>query len=106
MGATVVGILGSIYNHWSPGDALPSMMPGILVLLPAGLSVVGGLSANYQSPTSTVVSWLTTGISMIQGEYQLTRVKSNQVLTTIYKLQLASPLAFLDQWPLCWGAGQ
>lgn len=34
LGATVVGILGSIYGHWSPGDALPSMMPGILVLLP------------------------------------------------------------------------
>lgn len=34
IGATVVGILGSIYGHWSPGDALPSMMPGILVLLP------------------------------------------------------------------------
>lgn len=34
LGATVVGILGSIYGHWSPGDALPSMMPGIMVLLP------------------------------------------------------------------------
>lgn len=34
IGATVVGILGSIYGHWSPGDALPAMMPGILVLLP------------------------------------------------------------------------
>jgi uncharacterized membrane protein YjjB (DUF3815 family) len=34
MGATVVGILGSMYGHISKGDALPSMMPGILVLLP------------------------------------------------------------------------
>jgi hypothetical protein len=34
LGATVVGILGSIYGRWSPGDALPSMMPGILILLP------------------------------------------------------------------------
>ena len=37
LGATVVGILGSIYGHWSPGDALPSMMPGIMVLLPVSL---------------------------------------------------------------------
>jgi uncharacterized membrane protein YjjB (DUF3815 family) len=34
IGATVVGILGSMYGHISKGDALPSMMPGILVLLP------------------------------------------------------------------------
>lgn len=34
IGATVVGILGSMYGHFSKGDALPSMMPGILVLLP------------------------------------------------------------------------
>lgn len=33
-GATVVGILGTIYGHYSEGDALPSMIPGILVLLP------------------------------------------------------------------------
>lgn len=37
VGATVVGILGSIYGHWSPGEALPAMMPGILVLLPVSL---------------------------------------------------------------------
>lgn len=48
IGATVVGILGTIYGHYSEGDALPSMIPGILVLLPAGLSVVGGASV----PTS------------------------------------------------------
>jgi hypothetical protein len=34
IGATVVGILGTIYGHYSEGDALPSMIPGILVLLP------------------------------------------------------------------------
>lgn len=33
-GATVVGILGTIYGHYSEGDALPSVIPGILVLLP------------------------------------------------------------------------
>lgn len=36
IGATVVGILGTIYGHYSEGDALPSMIPGILVLLPVG----------------------------------------------------------------------
>lgn len=37
IGATVVGILGTIYGHYSEGDALPSMIPGILVLLPVSL---------------------------------------------------------------------
>jgi hypothetical protein len=38
IGATVVGVLGSMYGHFSKGDALPSMMPGILVLLPVMVS--------------------------------------------------------------------
>lgn len=67
IGATVVGILGTIYGHYSEGDALPSMIPGILVLLPAGLSVVGGLSANFANSASSVMSWLTSGMRMVQG---------------------------------------
>lgn len=67
IGATVVGILGTIYGHYSEGDALPSMIPGILVLLPAGLSVVGGLSANFHDPASSVTSWLSSGLRMVQG---------------------------------------
>lgn len=67
IGATVVGILGTIYGHYSEGDALPSMIPGILVLLPAGLSVVGGLSANFHDPANSVTSWLTSGLRMVQG---------------------------------------
>lgn len=69
IGATVVGILGSIYGHYSEGDALPSMIPGILVLLPAGPSVVGGLSANFHDPSNSVTSWLTSGLRMVQGQY-------------------------------------
>ena len=38
IGATVVGVLGSIWGRFSIGDALPSMMPGILVLLPVSWS--------------------------------------------------------------------
>jgi uncharacterized membrane protein YjjB (DUF3815 family) len=38
IGATVVGVLGSMYGHFVKGDALPSMMPGILVLLPVSVS--------------------------------------------------------------------
>ena len=34
IGATVVGILGAARGSSSPGDKLPSMIPGILVLLP------------------------------------------------------------------------
>jgi len=67
-GATVVGILGTIYGHYSEGDALPSMIPGILVLLPAGLSVVGGLSENFANSTNSALSWLTSGLRMVQGE--------------------------------------
>lgn len=67
IGATVVGILGTIYGRYSEGDALPSMMPGILVLLPAGLSVVGGLSANFRDPATSVLSWLSSGLGMVQG---------------------------------------
>ncbi len=90
IGATVVGILGTIYGHYSEGDALPSMIPGILVLLPvnftllapvitlfvlmlymqAGLSVVGGLSANFHDPASSVTSWLSSGLKMVQGRTQ------------------------------------
>ena len=41
IGATVVGLLGSIYGHYSEGDALPSMMPGILILLPVSIPFFG-----------------------------------------------------------------
>lgn len=34
----------------------------------AGLSEVGGLSANFHDPSSSVMSWLTTGLSMVQGK--------------------------------------
>lgn len=68
VGATVVGILGTFRGHYSEGDALPCMIPGILVLLPAGLSVVGGLSANFTSSSTSVMSWLTSGMKMVQGK--------------------------------------
>jgi uncharacterized membrane protein YjjB (DUF3815 family) len=71
VGATVVGILGTIRGHYSEGDALPSMIPGILVLLPAGLSVVGGLSANFTNSSTSVMSWLTSGMKMVQGKLHL-----------------------------------
>lgn len=40
IGATVVGVLGTICGHFSKGDALPSMIPGILVLLPVSVILV------------------------------------------------------------------
>lgn len=33
----------------------------------AGLSVVGGLSANFHDPASSVTSWLSSGLKMVQG---------------------------------------
>lgn len=89
IGATVVGILGTIYGHYSEGDALPSMIPGILVLLPAGLSVVGGLSANFQSSATASQSWLTSGLRMVQSEYLSDY--TDTLLTHTHPLQ--SPLA-------------
>jgi hypothetical protein len=80
------------------------MMPGILILLPvswfflidwapqlmialqAGLSVVGGLSANFHSPSSSVMSWLTTGLSMVQGKSLVSpRPSDSQRLTDAEK---------------------
>jgi len=95
IGATVVGILGSIYGHYSKGDALPSMVPGILVLLPAGLSVVGGLSANFRNPTSSAVSWLTTGLGMVQVTIGIT-----------VGLFASTALIFCFMWVAHWMRGQ
>lgn len=36
----------------------------------AGLSVVGGLSANFHDPASSVTSWLSSGLKMVQGRLE------------------------------------
>lgn len=103
IGATVVGILGTIYGHYSEGDALPSMIPGILVLLPAGLSVVGGLSANFHDPASSVTSWLSSGLRMVQGmslQLCLNLSWTNFLTPLIIQLLLGSLLDFSHLiWP-------
>lgn len=69
IGATVVGILGTIYGHYSEGDALPSMIPGILVLLPVSLKVLPCIVWMAHSLSFRLVSqWLedSVPISMIQ----------------------------------------
>jgi uncharacterized membrane protein YjjB (DUF3815 family) len=52
IGATVVGILGTVYGHYSEGDALPSMIPGILVLLPVKFKYVYSVRAKLNQDFS------------------------------------------------------
>lgn len=85
LGAAVVSGLARIYGRYAKGGTLPAMLPGVLFQLPvgdllqhhacsmlmtmqAGLSAVGGLSANYASNQSQALSWLTNALGMIKGQ--------------------------------------
>jgi hypothetical protein len=61
----------------------------------AGLSVVGGLSANFRNPTSTVISWLTTGLGMVQVTIGIT-----------VGLFASTALIFCFMWIVNWAKGQ
>lgn len=45
------------------------MVPGILLLVPTGLTAVGGLAQNYGSNDDQFSSGLNTGLAMIQCEF-------------------------------------
>jgi hypothetical protein len=63
--------------------------------LQAGLSVVGGLSANFRNPTSSAVSWLTTGLGMVQITIGIT-----------VGLFASTALIFCFMWMANWFKGQ
>lgn len=71
--------------------------PGLMAcfIYQAGLSVVGGLSANFRNPTSTVISWLTTGLGMVQVTIGIT-----------VGLFASTALIFCFMWIVNWAKGQ
>lgn len=68
-GAFAVSLLGSIYTGLWNGYAFAAMIPGVLLLVPTGLTAVGGLAQNYSSNDDQFSSGLNTGLAMIQCEF-------------------------------------
>lgn len=66
LGAFVVSLLGNVYTRLWNGYAFPAMVPGVLLLVPTGLTAVGGLAQNYGSNDDQFSSGLNTGLAMIQ----------------------------------------
>ncbi|KAF8336510.1 uncharacterized protein EI90DRAFT_2911443 [Cantharellus anzutake] len=87
LGAFVVSFLGSIYTRLRK-DITPFvlMTPGILLLVPTGLTAVGGLSKNYTGEDDQFSTVLNTGFAMVELSIGI-----------IVGLSLASLLANLDE---------
>ena len=68
LGAFAVSLLGSIYAKIWNGYAFTAMVPGILLLVPTGLTAVGGLAQNYGTNDDQFSSGLNTGLAMVQCE--------------------------------------
>ena len=68
LGAFSVSLLGSIYAKIWNGYAFTAMVPGILLLVPTGLTAVGGLAQNYGTNDDQFSSGLNTGLAMVQCE--------------------------------------
>jgi uncharacterized membrane protein YjjB (DUF3815 family) len=47
-----VSLLGNLYSRLGKGSAFPSMVVGILLLVPNGIAAAGGLSAGSASTSS------------------------------------------------------
>lgn len=71
LGAFAVSFLGSVYTRLWNGYAFAAMVPGILLLVPTGLTAVGGLAQNYGTNDDQFSSGLNTGLAMIQCESYL-----------------------------------
>lgn len=71
LGAFAVSFLGSVYTRLWNGYAFEAMVPGILLLVPTGLTAVGGLAQNYGTNDDQFSSGLNTGLAMIQCESYL-----------------------------------
>ena len=93
LGAFAVSLLGSIYTRLWNGYAYPAMVPGVLLLVPTGLTAVGGLAQNYASNNNDQFSsGLNTGLAMIQCKSFLLLVGE----------QRAYSLKKSEHWPDCW----
>jgi uncharacterized membrane protein YjjB (DUF3815 family) len=111
IGATVVGILGTIYGHYSEGDALPSMIPGILVLLPvrfkfARIFLVRYPYINLFSRLACPLSVASVPIFMIQpARSQVGLVPGSRwfkVFVRSFSLTLLTRILFISQFSDNW----
>ena len=68
LGAFAVSLLGCIYTRVWQGYAFAAMVPGILFLVPSGLTAAGGLAQNYGTGDDQFSSGLSTGLAMIECE--------------------------------------
>ena len=72
LGAFAVSLLGCIYTRVWQGYAFAAMVPGILFLVPSGLTAAGGLAQNYGTGDDQFSSGLSTGLAMIECELVFT----------------------------------
>lgn len=69
-GSFVISLLGDIYSALSDEYAYAAMVPGILLLVPSGLTAVGGLAQNGGDANETqFTNGLNTGLAMIQRKF-------------------------------------
>ncbi|KAF9513658.1 hypothetical protein BS47DRAFT_1329372 [Hydnum rufescens UP504] len=66
LGALAVGVCGNAYARIFKAPAYVLMVPGVLLLVPTGLTAVGGLSKNYSGGNDQFESGLNTGLAMIK----------------------------------------
>jgi len=66
LGAFAVGVCGNVYARVFKAPAYVLMVPGVLLLVPTGLTAVGGLSKNYTGGSDQFESGLNTGLAMIK----------------------------------------
>lgn len=69
LGAFAVSFLGSLYTRIWHGYAFAAMIPGILLLVPSGLTAAGGLAQNYGASDDQFSSGLSTGLAMIERKF-------------------------------------
>lgn len=63
IGAITVGILGNLYSRFFSGTAFTAMVTGVLFLVPAGLSGIGGLGSEGEQFSSGIMI----GLRILQG---------------------------------------
>jgi uncharacterized membrane protein YjjB (DUF3815 family) len=102
-GAFAVSLLGSIYTWLWNGYAFAAMIPGVLLLVPTGLTAVGGLAQNYSSNDDQFSSGLNTGLAMIQCEFNAKNISLFSAFTHHGYIHTSEHC--LDNWAMsccCW----
>ncbi|KAF9511816.1 hypothetical protein BS47DRAFT_1363573 [Hydnum rufescens UP504] len=94
LGAFAVGVCGNAYARIFKAPAYVLMVPGVLLLVPTGLTAVGGLSKNYSAGNDQFESGLNTGLAMIKGWLKKKLWFNNN------RLSLANFLIYVQWWRL------